>query len=167
MPTWTPRLPVQPARSSLIRGSAAVLVRGSISSRRLSTRSWTAAASASKIRVRPGFDPESDLGPLVSEEQLNRVCGYLESGAKEGAKAVTGGSRQGTTGYFVQPTVLVNTNPKMKVVQEEIFGPVVTAIPFSAPNEIVATANDSIYGLAAGIWTRDIKKAHRVASKIK
>jgi phenylacetaldehyde dehydrogenase len=125
------------------------------------------AANAAKIRVRQGFDPDSDLGPLVSEEQLNRVCGYLESGAKEGAKAVTGGSREGTTGYFVKPTVLVNTNPKMKVVQEEIFGPVVTAIPFSDPSEIVATANDTIYGLAAGIWTRDIKKAHQMASKIK
>jgi phenylacetaldehyde dehydrogenase len=125
------------------------------------------ADSASKIRVRPGFDPDSDLGPLVSEEQLNRVCGYLESGQKEGAKAVTGGSREGTTGYFVKPTVLVNTNPKMKVVQEEIFGPVVTAIPFSDPSEIVATANDTIYGLAAGVWTRDIKKAHQMAAKIK
>src|ERR1700723_3096733 len=125
------------------------------------------ADNASKIRVRPGFDPESDLGPLVSEEQLNRVCGYLESGQKEGAKAVTGGSREGTTGYFVKPTVLVNTNPKMKVVQEEIFGPVVTAIPFSDPSEIVATANDTIYGMAAGVWTRDIKKAHKMASKIK
>src|SRR6202522_4119907 len=125
------------------------------------------AANASKIRVRQGFDPDSDLGPLVSEEQLNRVCGYLESGAKEGAKAVTGGSREGTTGYFVKPTVLVNTNPKMKVVQEEIFGPVVTEIPFSDPSEIVATANDTIYGLAAGVWTRDIKKAHKMASKIK
>jgi len=125
------------------------------------------ADNASKIRVRPGFDPDSDLGPLVSEEQLNRVCGYLDSGTKEGAKAVTGGSREGTTGYFVKPTVLINTNPKMKVVQEEIFGPVVTAIPFSDPNEIAATANDTIYGLAAGIWTRDIKKAHQMASKIK
>jgi phenylacetaldehyde dehydrogenase len=125
------------------------------------------AANAAKIRVRPGFDPDSDLGPLVSEEQLNRVCGYLESGQKEGAKAVTGGSREGTTGYFVKPTVLVNTNPKMKVVQEEIFGPVVTAIPFSDPSEIVATANDTIYGLAAGVWTRDIKKAHQTAAKIK
>src|SRR5580692_3630874 len=125
------------------------------------------ADNASKIRVRPGFDPDSDLGPLVSEEQLNRVCGFLESGAKEGAKAVTGGSREGTTGYFVKPTVLINTNPKMKVVQEEIFGPVVTAIPFSDPSEIAATSNDTIYGLAAGIWTRDIKKAHSLASKIK
>ena len=93
--------------------------------------------AASKIRVRPGLDPESDLGPLVSEEQLNRVCGYLESGIKEGAKATVGGSREGDKGYFVKPTVLVNTNDKMKVVKEEIFGPVVTATPFSDMNEIV------------------------------
>ncbi|MGH9683504.1 MAG: aldehyde dehydrogenase family protein [Candidatus Acidiferrales bacterium] len=122
---------------------------------------------ADKIRVRPGFDPESDMGPLVSEEQLNRVCGYLESGLKEGAKATTGGARVGDKGYFVKPTVLVNTNDKMKVVREEIFGPVVTATPFSDPNDIAVAANDTIYGLAAGIWTRDIKKAHTLAAKIK
>jgi phenylacetaldehyde dehydrogenase len=125
------------------------------------------AQNAAKIRVREGFDPESDLGPLVSEEQLNRVCGYLESGKKEGAKALTGGSREGDKGYFVKPTVLVNTHEKMKVVQEEIFGPVVTAIPFSDPNDIVDKANNTIYGLAAGIWTRDIKKAQNIASKLK
>jgi len=123
--------------------------------------------AASKIRVRPGLDPESDLGPLVSEEQLNRVCGYLESGIKEGAKATTGGSREGDKGYFVKPTVLVNTNDNMKVVKEEIFGPVVTATPFSDMNEIVTRANDTVYGLAAGVWTRDVKKAHAVASKLK
>jgi phenylacetaldehyde dehydrogenase len=125
------------------------------------------AQNASKIRVRQGFDPDSDMGPLVSEEQLNKVCGYLESGKKEGAKAVTGGGREGNRGYFVQPTVLVNTTDNMKVVQEEIFGPVVTAIPFSDINEIAAKANDTIYGLAAGIWTRDIKKAHALASKLR
>jgi phenylacetaldehyde dehydrogenase len=123
--------------------------------------------AASKIRVRPGLDPESDLGPLVSEEQLNRVCGYLESGIKEGAKATAGGSRDGDKGYFVKPTVLVNTNDNMKVVKEEIFGPVVTATPFSDMNEIVSRANDTVYGLAAGVWTRDVKKAHAVASKLK
>ncbi|MGA8142536.1 MAG: aldehyde dehydrogenase family protein [Candidatus Acidiferrales bacterium] len=123
--------------------------------------------AASKIRVLPGLNPESDLGPLVSEEQLNRVCGYLESGIKEGAKATVGGSREGDKGYFVKPTVLVNTTDKMKVVQEEIFGPVVTAIPFSDPSEIVARANDTIYGLAAGVWTRDVKKAHSIAAKLK
>ena len=123
--------------------------------------------SAEKIRVRPGFDPDCDMGPLVSEEQLNRVCGYLEAGVKEGAKAVTGGTRHGDQGYFVKPTVLVDTTENMKVVREEIFGPVVTAIPFSDPNEVVQKANDTVYGLAAGIWTRDIKKAHRLASKLR
>jgi len=123
--------------------------------------------AASKIRVRPGLDPDSDLGPLVSEEQLNRVCGYLESGFKEGAKATTGGSREGDKGYFIKPTVLVNTNDKMKVVKEEIFGPVVTATPFSDMNEIIARANDTVYGLAAGVWTRDVKKAHAIAAKLK
>ena len=122
---------------------------------------------AEKIRLKPGFEPDCDMGPLVSEEQLNRVCGYLEAGFQEGAKAMTGGKRHGNRGYFVKPTVLVNTNENMKVVREEIFGPVVTATPFSDLNEIVAKANDTVYGLAAGIWTRDIKKAHAVASRLR
>jgi phenylacetaldehyde dehydrogenase len=122
---------------------------------------------ASKIRVRQGFDPDCDMGPLVSEEQLNKVVGYMDSGKKEGAKATTGGEREGSRGYFVKPTVLVNTTDKMKVVQEEIFGPVVTASPFNSLDEIAAKANDTVYGLAAGIWTRDIKKAHALAAKIK
>jgi phenylacetaldehyde dehydrogenase len=125
------------------------------------------SAYAANLRVGPGMDPSSDMGPLVSEEQLNRVCGFLESGLSEGAKAVTGGSRHGEKGYFVKPTVLTNTNEKMKVVREEIFGPVVTAIPFRNIEEIAATANNSVYGLAAGVWTRDIKKAHRLASLLR
>jgi phenylacetaldehyde dehydrogenase len=125
------------------------------------------AQRAERIRVRPGFDPECDMGPLVSEEQLNRVTGYLESGIKEGAKPVTGGARLGDKGYFVKPTVLVNTNEKMEIEREEIFGPVVAAIPFSDPDEVVPKANDSVYGLAAGIWTRDIKKAHALAAKLR
>jgi phenylacetaldehyde dehydrogenase len=125
------------------------------------------AEHAKKINVGPGQDESTDMGPLVSAEQLNRVCGYLESGFSEGAKAVVGGGRHGDKGYFVKPTVLVNTNEKMKVVQEEIFGPVVTAIPFTDPAELVTQANDSVYGLAAGIWTRDISKAHRLASQLR
>jgi phenylacetaldehyde dehydrogenase len=122
---------------------------------------------AAKIRVGPGIDPTTDMGPLVSEEQLTRVCGYLESGYSEGAKAVVGGSRHGDKGYFVKPTVLVNTNEKMKVVREEIFGPVVTATPFKDIDDLIAKANDTVYGLAAGVWTRDIAKAHRVASQLR
>jgi phenylacetaldehyde dehydrogenase len=122
---------------------------------------------ASKIKVGPGWEKSTDMGPLVSEEQLKRVCGYLESGFSEGAKAVVGGQRNGDKGYFVNPTVLVNTHENMKVVQEEIFGPVVAAIPFTDPAEVTARANDSMYGLAAGIWTKDISKAHRLAAELR
>jgi phenylacetaldehyde dehydrogenase len=104
---------------------------------------------------------------LVSKEQQDRVCGYLESGAKEGARAVVGGHKISGSGYFVEPTVLVDVNPKMKVVREEIFGPVVTAIPFKDPEELINQANDTVYGLAAGIWTNDIKKAHRLAAQLR
>ena len=122
---------------------------------------------AKKIKVGPGIEPDTQMGPLVSKEQLDRVCGYLETGFNEGAKATAGGKKIGSQGYFVEPTVLVNTDHKMKVVQEEIFGPVVTAIPFKDADSVLPIANDNIYGLAAGIWTKDISKAHRVAEKLR
>jgi phenylacetaldehyde dehydrogenase len=125
------------------------------------------AKEAKKIKVGPGLDRDTDMGPLVSEEQLARVCGYLESGFSEGARAAAGGKKMDGRGYFVQPTVLTDTNPNMKVCREEIFGPVVTAIPFRDPEELTTGANDSIYGLAAGIWTHDIQKAHRLAARLK
>src|SRR5206468_2342221 len=125
------------------------------------------AAEAKKIKVGPGLASDTQMGPLVSVEQQQRVCGYLDAGAKEGAKAVVGGRKVDSPGYFVEPTVLVNTNEKMKVVQEEIFGPVVTAMPFTNPEELVTRANDSVYGLAAGIWTSDISKAHSVANELR
>jgi phenylacetaldehyde dehydrogenase len=125
------------------------------------------AEETQKFKVGPGIDTSTNLGPLVSKEQLSRVCGYLDSGAAEGAKAIVGGHRIGSTGYFVEPTVLVDVKPSMKVVREEIFGPVVTAIPFSDPNEVVGFANDTIYGLASAVWTRDISKAHLIAAKLR
>jgi phenylacetaldehyde dehydrogenase len=125
------------------------------------------AEQAKKIKVGAGFDPETNMGPLVSEEQLNRVCSYLEAGFNEGAEAVTGGKKKDGPGYFVEPTVMIKTNPNMKVVREEIFGPVVVASPFSDIDQIVAEANNSEYGLAAGVWTKDISKAHRVAHKLR
>jgi len=125
------------------------------------------AAEAKKIKVGPGFASDTQMGPLVSTEQLQRVCGYLDAGTREGAKAVVGGKKVEGPGYFVEPTVLVNTNEKMKVVQEEIFGPVVTAMPFTSPEELVPRANDSAYGLAAGVWTSDISKAHSLANELR
>src|SRR6184192_450750 len=100
------------------------------------------AEKAKKIRVGPGLDATTQMGPLVSVEQMDRVCRYLESGFSQGAKAIAGGHKTGEKGYFVEPTVLVDTNDQMKVVQEEIFGPVVAAMPFTDPEELVPRAND-------------------------
>jgi phenylacetaldehyde dehydrogenase len=125
------------------------------------------AERAKKIRVGSGLDPKTQMGPLVSEEQLSRVCGYLEAGFSEGAKALAGGHKKDEKGYFVEPTVLVDTREDMKVVREEIFGPVVTAMPFDDPEEILPRANNSEYGLAAAVWTKDISKAHRMAAYLR
>ncbi|MEV0819970.1 aldehyde dehydrogenase family protein [Nonomuraea rubra] len=125
------------------------------------------AGIARSIKLGRGLEPDTQMGPLVSDEQLRRVTGLLDSGRDEGARAVAGGARHGERGYFVEPTVLTDIRPDMRVVREEIFGPVVVASPFSDLNEIAAQANDTPYGLGAGIWTRDISKAHALASKIR
>jgi phenylacetaldehyde dehydrogenase len=125
------------------------------------------AEIAKSIHLGPGMEAGTQMGPLVSDEQLRRVTGYLESGLAEGATTVTGGGRHGDTGYFVEPTVITNTRPDMKIVREEIFGPVVVAAPFESIDDIAAAANDSEYGLGAGIWTKDISKAHALAKKLR
>ena len=125
------------------------------------------AEIAKSIKMGPGMEPGTQMGPLVSDEQFRRVTGFLESGKADGATALTGGGRFGDQGYFVEPTVLTNTHPDMKVVREEIFGPVLVASPFSDLDEIAKVANDSEYGLGAGIWTKDISKAHALAKKIR
>lgn len=124
-------------------------------------------AQAKQIKMGPGLDPSTQMGPLVSEEQQRRVLGYLESGLAEGAEAVVGGKRLGDKGYFVQPTVLVKTNSTMKVIQEEIFGPVVCAEPFTNVEDVIAKANDNIYGLASAVWTKDLSMGHRIAAQLR
>jgi phenylacetaldehyde dehydrogenase len=125
------------------------------------------AEIAKSIKLGPGMQPDTQMGPLVSDEQLRRVTSYLDSGREQGATAITGGARYGDQGYFVEPAVLTNTSPDMKVVRKEIFGPVVVAAPFQSIDDIAAAANDSDYGLGAGIWTQDISKAHALAKKIR
>jgi phenylacetaldehyde dehydrogenase len=125
------------------------------------------AAAAKAMNVGSGLDARTDIGPLVSDEQLDRVTGYIRSGISEGARALSGGVRAGEKGYFVEPTVLVDTKPDMKIMREEIFGPVVAATPFDDPNEILASANDTVFGLAAGVWTKDVSKAHKVAAGLR
>ncbi|MBI5386812.1 MAG: aldehyde dehydrogenase family protein [Verrucomicrobia bacterium] len=125
------------------------------------------AAHAKKIKLGPGLDPGTQMGPLVSEEQFRRVTNYMHQGKQEGACYVTGGEKAGGRGYFVQPTVVKDVKPSMSIVREEIFGPVVVAEPFTKPEELISRANDTPYGLAAGVWTRDIAKAHRIAAELR
>lgn len=121
---------------------------------------------AEKAVVGPGLDEGTEYGPLVSEKQLNTVLGYIEKGKEEGAKLLVGGSRKGDKGYFVEPTIFADVKDDMTIAREEIFGPVMSVFVFDEVEEVIKRANDSEYGLAASVWTENIKKGHHIASRL-
>jgi acyl-CoA reductase-like NAD-dependent aldehyde dehydrogenase len=122
-----------------------------------------------ETRIGPGIDPVTQMGPLVSKTQMERVLGYITLGEKEGARLLAGGSRPAgmNGGNFVLPTVFADVDSSMRIAREEIFGPVVAAIPFKDEEDLIAKANSTIYGLVAGVWTRDVARAHRVAHALR
>ncbi len=128
------------------------------------------AARARRLRVAPGLAPDAEMGPLISARQRERVLGYIDSGREQGAEVLAGGGALDGPGYFVQPTVMVNTRADMTLVREEIFGPVLSTFVFDdeeSVEQLAARGNDSAYGLSAAIWTRDLGRAHRLVRRIR
>ncbi|HHT7237383.1 MULTISPECIES: aldehyde dehydrogenase DhaS [Bacillus] len=120
-----------------------------------------------KLNQGAGLNPETTIGPLVSEEQQKRVMGYIEKGIAEGAEVLCGGNKPFDQGYFVSPTIFADVNDEMTIAKEEIFGPVISALPFNDIDEVIDRANKSQFGLAAGVWTENVKTAHYIASKVR
>lgn len=122
---------------------------------------------ANALKLGPGMDPETEMGPLVSAKQQQTVLDFIEKGKSEGARLVAGGSKAFDQGYYVQPTIFVDVEDNMTIAREEIFGPVLSVFVFDTVEEVIQRANDSIYGLAASVWTENIKTGHYVAKKLK
>ena len=124
-------------------------------------------ARAKKRKVGDPFDPDTEQGPQVDEDQFDKIMGYIETGKKEGASLLAGGKRFGSKGYFIEPTVFADVQDDMTIAKEEIFGPVMSIIKFNSLDEAIDRANRTAYGLAAAVWTRDIGKAHAIANNVR
>lgn len=122
---------------------------------------------AKQQRLGSPFDPSTTQGPQISQEQCDRILGYIDAGKQEGAELLVGGNRHGDKGYFVEPTVFDKVQDNMKIAQEEIFGPVLSVLTFKDVNEVIQRGNNTTYGLAAAVWTKDVGKAHKLANSLR
>jgi acyl-CoA reductase-like NAD-dependent aldehyde dehydrogenase len=150
--------------------TCSALTRMLVPRERLAEAEQIAAAVAAQLKVADPFEPDANLGPLVSDAQRERVRGYIRKGVEEGAKLVAGGEDPPSgqdRGYFVQPTVFSEVTPEMTIAQEEIFGPVLAIMPYGSEDDAVAIANDTVYGLAGGVWSGDAEHAKRVARRLR
>lgn len=124
-------------------------------------------ARAKQRKIGDPFDPTTTQGPQVDADQFNKIMSYIDKGKSEGATCLTGGSRAGSKGYFIEPTVFTNVRDEMAIARDEIFGPVMSILPFKGVDEIIERANSTYYGLAAAVWTKDVQKAHRFAASVR
>jgi aldehyde dehydrogenase (NAD+) len=125
------------------------------------------AAKSRSRKVGDPFDPTTEQGPQVDQAQFDKIMGLIDKGKAAGAQVVTGGKRSGTRGFFIEPTIFTNVKDSMEIARDEIFGPVISVIPFDEMNEVIDRANNTYYGLAAAVWTRDIGKAHAIADSVR